>query len=129
MADIMQRVKLLKKADAQLKLVIGKIRPHPTKLECAEAFDPLLELANKLRADLQEADIVDMMRDFLLDTIAPCGDSLQTSSCPRRIARRPNSLDISVDGKASPRNVKTELGDLVDLCARGCCAGCGDCDT
>ena len=76
MAAIMQRVKLLQKADAQLKLVIGKIRPHPTKLECAEAFDPLLELANKLRADLQEANIVDMMRDFLLDTIAPCGDSL-----------------------------------------------------
>ena len=40
------------------------------------------------------------------------------SSCPRRIARRPNSLDISVDGKASPRNVKTELGDLVDMCQR-----------
>jgi len=75
MAAIMQRVKLLQKADAQLKLVIGKIRPHPTKLECAEAFDPLLELANTLRADMQEVDIVDMMRDFLLETIAPCGDS------------------------------------------------------
>ena len=63
---IYERVQLLQnlqqKADAQLKLVIGKIRPHPTKLECAEAFNPLLELANNLRADVDTVDTGNVMR-------------------------------------------------------------------
>ena len=41
-------------------------------------------------------------------------DHYRHRPCPRRIARRPNSLDISVDGKASPRKVKAELGYLVE---------------
>ena len=73
---IYERVQLLQKADAQLKLVIGKIRPHPTKLECAEAFDPLLELADNLRADIDAIDMGNVMRKMLLNAIAPCGDSL-----------------------------------------------------
>ena len=63
---IYERVQLLQnlqqKEDAQLKLVIGKIRPHPTKLECAEAFNPLLELANNLRADVDTVDTGNVMR-------------------------------------------------------------------
>ena len=50
-------------------------RPHPTKLECASAFDPIRDLARDLDAQVDERVPQLALRQILHEKLAPVGDS------------------------------------------------------
>ena len=50
-------------------------RPHPTKLECASAFDPIRDLARDLDAQIDERVPQLALRQILHQKLAPVGDS------------------------------------------------------
>mmetsp|Transcript_13342 Transcript_13342/g.27942 ORF Transcript_13342/g.27942 Transcript_13342/m.27942 type:complete len:281 (-) Transcript_13342:1106-1948(-) len=73
--ELHARAEILVAADTKLKQVVEKIRPHPTKLECASAFDPIRDLARDLDAQIDERVPQLALRQILHQKLAPVGDS------------------------------------------------------
>ena len=72
--SLYENARLLQQADRTLKRVIAKIKVQDQKVECAEAFDPLLQMAKNMREDINKVDHP-MMHSMLSDMVSQCGDS------------------------------------------------------
>ena len=73
--SLYENARLLQQADRTLKMAIAKIKVQDQKVECAEAFDPLLQMAKNMREDIEKKVDHPMMHGMLSDMLSTCGDS------------------------------------------------------
>lgn len=73
--SLYENARLLQQADRTLKMAIAKIKVQDQKVECAEAFDPLLQMAKNMRKDIENKVDHPMMHSMLSDMLSACGDS------------------------------------------------------